>query len=379
MSTVKLLHRDGMRDEYLQLHASQYKQKQNIHHIPYTNMQHTSTLQGLKFHFNNARYTTNIHTDPHPVTTTDIKTNIRHLHISIVTMHIATRGNKNILRTPPPHISSFEEILPTSLIAGLPNSEQINHPFSKHTYTKATPNYIHYYYAPFVTLTPTTHHVSTSPTYAPHCHAWICGHTLPERILATPHPDPTPALPSPSHPHTLTAHTHATQTTVHASQSPQQPHAQHRVLRQPHKQTKDYQRTTNTIQTHRSSSKSEINLIILQVNINGLKNKLEELKLLIHDTHADIITIQQTKLTPKAKTPKIHNFTAVRTDRLHKAGSGLITLIRDNITFPISGIPSTINTHNTELQMVKVHINNTKHITIANTSSRHHIHALQNS
>ena len=49
----------------------------------------------------------------------------------------------------------------------------------------------------------------------------------------TPHPDPTPALPSPSHPHTLTTHTHATQTTVHASQSPQQPHAQHRVLRQP--------------------------------------------------------------------------------------------------------------------------------------------------
>ena len=96
------------------------------------------------------------------------------------------------------------------------------------------------------------------------------------------------------------------------------------------------------------------------------KNKLEELKLLIHDTHADIITIQETKLTPKAKTPKIHNFTAVRTDRLHKAGGGLITLIRDNITFTTTDIPSTINTHNTELQMVKVHINNTKHITIAN-------------
>ena len=85
-----------------------------------------------------------------------------------------------------------------------------------------------------------------------------------------------------------------------------------------------------TTQTHRPSSKSERNLIILQVNINGLRNNLEELKLLIHDTHADIITIQETKLTPKAKTPKIHNFTAVRTDRLHKAGGGLITLIRDN-------------------------------------------------
>ena len=73
------------------------------------------------------------------------------------------------------------------------------------------------------------------------------------------------------HPRTLTAHTHATKTTVHASQSPQQPHAQHRVLRQPHKQTKDYHRTTNTTQTHRPSSKSERNLIILQVNINGLE------------------------------------------------------------------------------------------------------------
>ena len=55
-----------------------------------------------------------------------------------------------------------------------------------------------------------------------------------------------------------------------------------------------------------------------------------------------------------------------RADRLHKAGCGLITLIRDNITFTTTDIPSTINTHNTELQMVMVHINNTKHITIAN-------------
>ena len=158
-------------------------------------------------------------------------------------------------------------------------------------------------------------------------------------------------------------HTHATQTTVHASQSPQQPHSQHRVRHQHHKQTKDYYRTTNTTQTHRPSSRSERNLIILQVNINGLRNKLQELKLIIHDTHADIITIQETKLTHKAKTPNIHNFTAVRTDRLHKAGGGLI---KDNITFTTTDIHSTINTHNTELQMVKVHIDNTKHITIAN-------------
>ena len=53
---------------------------------------------------------------------------------------------------------------------------------------------------------------------------------------------------------------------------------------------------------------------------------------------------------------------------MHKAGGGLITLIRDNITFTTTDIPLTINTHNTELQMVKVHINNIKHITLANIS-----------
>ena len=86
----------------------------------------------------------------------------------------------------------------------------------------------------------------------------------------------------------------------------------------------------------------------------------------IHDTHADIITIQETKPTPKANTHKVHNLTTVRTHRLHKAGGGLITLIRDNITFTTTYLPSTINTHNTELQMVEAHINNTKHITFAN-------------
>ena len=58
------------------------------------------------------RYTPNIPTDPHTVTTTDIKTNMRHIHTSIVSRHLATRGNNKILRTPPPHTSSSEEILP---------------------------------------------------------------------------------------------------------------------------------------------------------------------------------------------------------------------------------------------------------------------------
>ena len=48
---------------------------------------------------------------PNTVTTTDITTNMRHIHISIVSRHLATRGNNKILRAPPPYISMSEEIL----------------------------------------------------------------------------------------------------------------------------------------------------------------------------------------------------------------------------------------------------------------------------
>ena len=50
-------------------------------------------------------------TDHDPVTTSAIKTNVRHIHTSIASRHLATRGNNNILRTAPPHIISSEEIL----------------------------------------------------------------------------------------------------------------------------------------------------------------------------------------------------------------------------------------------------------------------------
>ena len=37
---------------------------------------------------------------------------MRHVRTTIVSRHLATRGNNKILRTPPPHISSSEEISP---------------------------------------------------------------------------------------------------------------------------------------------------------------------------------------------------------------------------------------------------------------------------
>ena len=87
--------------------------KHNIHHILYTNIQYCSTLQCLKKTiFNSAHYTTNIPTDLHAVVTTDIKTNMRHIHTFIVSRYLARRSNNKILRTPSPHISSSKEILP---------------------------------------------------------------------------------------------------------------------------------------------------------------------------------------------------------------------------------------------------------------------------
>ena len=93
--------------------------KHNIHHIPYTNKQHTSSLQGYKNTiFKNGYYTTNIPTDAHTV-------------------------NNKILRISPPRIISSEEILPRLTCCTLAQPEQINLPFSTHTYTTLTLNHIH--------------------------------------------------------------------------------------------------------------------------------------------------------------------------------------------------------------------------------------------
>ena len=73
-------------------------------------------------------------------------------YTSIISKHLAIRGNKKILHTPPPHISSSEE-------------KQINQPSPNHTYTKSTPNNIHHHYASSVT---STHNIpSTAHTLSP--------------------------------------------------------------------------------------------------------------------------------------------------------------------------------------------------------------------
>ena len=87
-------------------HKTQYPSCPLHKHTPYFNIPRLKNTI-----FNNGHYTTNIPTDPHTISTTDIKTNMHNIHTSIVSRHLATKDNNKILRTPPLHISSSEEIL----------------------------------------------------------------------------------------------------------------------------------------------------------------------------------------------------------------------------------------------------------------------------
>ena len=94
--------------DHLQLHASQYKQ--NSQHPSHPLHKHTTYFNTPMLKntiFNNGRYTTNIPTNPHTVTTTDIKTNMRHIHTSIVSRHLSTRGNKNTAHTSTTHYQLY--------------------------------------------------------------------------------------------------------------------------------------------------------------------------------------------------------------------------------------------------------------------------------
>ena len=127
--------------------------KHNIHPIPYTNTQHTSTLQGKKNYFQQ-RPLHNKHSHIPPHSHYNIhKTNMRHIHTSIVSRHLATRGNNNILRTPPPPISISKEILTRITCCTLAQLRTNKSPFLKSYLHKVDAKHIHHHYAPSVTST----------------------------------------------------------------------------------------------------------------------------------------------------------------------------------------------------------------------------------
>ena len=108
---------------------------------------------------------------------------MRHIHSSIVSRHLVTRGNTKILRTPQPHIISSEEIPPRLIRRTLAQLQTNKSPFLNAYIPKVDAKS---YPSPLCPICDThTHDIisSTAPTYAPHCHPWFCGWTQPLLFL----------------------------------------------------------------------------------------------------------------------------------------------------------------------------------------------------
>ena len=94
-----------------------------------------------------------------------------HIHTSIVSRHLATRGNNKILRTPPPHISSSEETSPPHSSHHCPTQSkqislrQIIRTQSRRQITSITTipllQHPHTRHTPSLQLHPHTHHTVT--------------------------------------------------------------------------------------------------------------------------------------------------------------------------------------------------------------------------
>ena len=75
------------------------------------------------------------------------------------------------------------------------------------------------------------------------------------------------------------------------------------------------QTTTLNSTTHSHATTSHHNqklITLLQLNINSITNKHEDLKLLVTELQPDIITIHETKLKKHNKTPQIPTYSAIR-------------------------------------------------------------------
>jgi hypothetical protein len=107
---------------------------------------------------------------------------------------------------------------------------------------------------------------------------------------------------------------------------------------------------SNCVVNHNHNNK----LKILQININGIRNKISELNLLISETKPDIINIQESKLTAECKTPFVNGYTPARKDRVVNKGGGLLTYINSKLTFSEIANPNLLNSSNIELSSIDV-------------------------
>ena len=117
--------------------------------------------------------------------------------------------------------------------------------------------------------------------------------------------------------------------------------------------------TRSPAPTEQISDDSTFN--VLQLNANGIRNKLTELEGVLERNKVKVAVIQESKLSPKSKNPYIQNYTTVRKDRSHGQGGGLLIFIHRSITFskqPSS--PESLSDPHLEELSIKAEPGNTK-------------------
>ena len=132
--------------------------------------------------------------------------------------------------------------------------------------------------------------------------------------------------------------------------TPARPHSpsncHHQLNLQPTKQISDY---------------SMFN--VLQLNANGIGNKLTELEVVLERNKVKVVVIQESKLSPKSKNP------CIRRDSSHGQGGGLLIFIHRSIIFskqPSS--PESLSDPHLEELSIKAELWNTKLIIPTSTS-----------
>src|SRR5206468_3858453 len=112
------------------------------------------------------------------------------------------------------------------------------------------------------------------------------------------------------------------------------------------------------------------NLKILQLNINGIRNKATELQQLLIEENIDVAVIQETRLQPSSKTPTIPNYSFTRQDRHTTTsakpktiGGGLIICIKDNLPYTNT---TSYTLPDIETQAITIPLTKTKNLIITN-------------
>ena len=100
---------------------------------------------------------------------------------------------------------------------------------------------------------------------------------------------------------------------------------------------------------------------VLQLNANGIGNKLTELEVALERNMVKVAVIQESKLSPKSKNPCIQNYTTVRKVRSHGQGRGLLIFIHRSITFSKQpSTPDSLSDPHLEELTIKAELGNTK-------------------